>query len=92
MKTRCKVVCLYKQEGAGWDSVRQVDGKEVREHHRGSIEVRIGGVYDPNPGSENHSFWKASPSLSMNLFIDNHSAADLFEVGKEYYVDVSPAK
>ncbi len=91
METRCKVVCLYKQEGAGYDSVRKVDGKEIKEHYRSSIEVRLGAVYNPEPGSENHDFWKATPNLSLGMYIDNHAGADLFVVGKEYYLDFSEA-
>lgn len=83
MKTRCKLQCMFKQEGPGWDS----DGK----HYRGSIEVRFGAVYSQDPNSENKNFWESTPNASLQMYITNHAAADLFEIGKEYYLDFTPA-
>jgi hypothetical protein len=40
---------------------------------------------------ENKSFWKWTPSGKIELNVLNTDAADQFEVGKEYYVDFTPA-
>lgn len=41
---------------------------------------------------ENKAFWKASPSGKITLGCANLPAADLFEIGKEYYIDFTPAE
>lgn len=40
---------------------------------------------------ENNQFFKATPSGSLVLGGIRKSAADLLEVGKEYYIDFTPA-
>jgi hypothetical protein len=40
---------------------------------------------------ENKKFWKYTPSGKIELSTINQDAADQFEVGKEYYVDFTPA-
>ncbi len=39
---------------------------------------------------ENKEFWKYSPSGEIKMTI-NGPASDLFEPGKEYYIDFTPA-
>lgn len=46
-------------------------------------------VYGDTP--ENKSFWKATPSGEIKLYVVNEAAAVQFEPGKEYYVDFTPA-
>jgi hypothetical protein len=42
---------------------------------------------------ENKSFAKATPGGKLELYIDaSTSAYDVFEVGKEYYVDITLAE
>lgn len=41
---------------------------------------------------ENKSFWNATPAGSISLSITNPEAVNQFEVGKEYYVDFTPAE
>jgi hypothetical protein len=48
-------------------------------------------VYSNDPESENHKFWKASPSGQLKLGTINPEAAKQFELGKEYYLDFTPA-
>lgn len=49
-------------------------------------------VYAPDDdGHENHKFWTASPSGSMQLTINNPLGAEVFEPGKFYYVDFTEA-
>lgn len=40
---------------------------------------------------ENKQFWKYTPSGQINMHVDNEAAMEQFEVGKEYYVDFTPA-
>ncbi|MCK9220245.1 MAG: hypothetical protein M0P47_09380 [Bacteroidales bacterium] len=40
---------------------------------------------------ENDEFYKTTPSGVIHIFTCNPQAADSFEVGKEYYVNFSPA-
>jgi hypothetical protein len=55
----------------------------------------IGVVVKLNPvisgSDENKDFYKLSPSGSIELGTVNESAAAQFEIGKEYYVDFTPA-
>jgi hypothetical protein len=58
-----------------------------------STSLSFGGVYSSEPGSENKAFSDATPSLSLSMSIDHGKpAADLFEQGKDYYLDFSPAE
>lgn len=55
------------------------------------VQVQLGAVYSADPQSENKSFASATPSGSLNLSIDpGRPAASAFEVGGEYYVDITP--
>jgi hypothetical protein len=63
--------------------------------HKGGGEVRFTTVYetDDQKGAdpENVRFTKATPWGEIKLGIDNPAALDAFEVGKQYYVNFSPA-
>jgi hypothetical protein len=43
-------------------------------------------------GGENKLFWDATPSGSLQLGIVNQEAWAHFELGKEYYLDFTPAE
>jgi hypothetical protein len=48
--------------------------------------------YNSNePDSENSKFWEATPMGSLSLGVINESAWKNFKLGKEYYVDFTPA-
>lgn len=54
--------------------------------------IKMNPVYGQgDPNHENTKFWKSSPSGSLELGCANGAAAAQFEVGKEYYVDFTPA-
>lgn len=57
----------------------------------GGIKIEMAPVYSDDPGHPNKVFWEATPSGKIEMQINNLSAAQQFEVGKEYYVDFSPA-
>lgn len=40
---------------------------------------------------ENELFWKYTPAGQIQMSVDNEKAQEQFEVGKEYYVDFTPA-
>ena len=44
-----------------------------------------------DPDHENTKFWKASPGGRLELNVVNAAAVEAFEVGKEYYIDFTPA-
>lgn len=63
------------------------NGQESEEN-KGSTVV-LTPVYGGSP--ENESFYKWTPGGSIQLSTINEEAAKQFEVGKEYYVDFTPA-
>lgn len=44
-----------------------------------------------NPDHENTKFWQASPSGELKLGTVNAAAAAQFVLGREYYIDFTPA-
>jgi hypothetical protein len=75
------------------------DGKPVKTEYRNDVyepcEIRS-VVLTPvcataDPEHENSKFWQASPSGRIELGCANLDAAGAFELGKEYYVDFTPA-
>ncbi|CAH1230733.1 hypothetical protein PAECIP111891_06738 [Paenibacillus allorhizoplanae] len=57
----------------------QKEGNNLR------LEVVISG------SEENKDFWKYTPAGQIQMSVDNEKAQEQFEVGKEYYVDFTPA-
>ena len=78
MQTRAKfyVVSLTKQKM--WDSADGI----------GTV-IKLSPVMDGS--AENKEFYKFSPSGSIELGTVNESAASMFAIGKEYYVDFTQA-
>lgn len=56
-----------------------------------SRKMRFGVVYSSDPNSENKKFWDATPGGLIELTTVNENAVKAFEIGKEYYVDFTPA-
>lgn len=54
--------------------------------------VTFAPVYSSDPKHENKSFWDATPSGTIQMWISNPAAFSQFELGKEYYVDFTPAE
>jgi len=46
----------------------------------------------PDPGHENTKSWLAAPYGKLKLTFADLAAAERFELGKEYYVDIRPAE
>lgn len=53
-----------------------------------ATRVNLIAVYSGSP--ENDKFFEATPAGSIEMTIKNEVAAQLFEQGKEYYVDFTP--
>lgn len=56
-----------------------------------SEQVTLHAVYGKE-GTDNATWAKYTPSGSLSLTIDNPEAWGQFEVGEEYFIDVTPAK
>lgn len=59
--------------------------------HAWGTEVMLSPVYSDDPNSENKAFWDATPSGDFRMTIKNEAAAECFENGREYYIDITPA-
>lgn len=57
---------------------------------RGNVILRP--VSSSDPSHENKTFWDATPSGQINMWIQNEKAFARFELGKEYYVDFTLAE
>lgn len=62
--------------------------EEKTENSSGNT-IRLVPVIGGSP--ENERFYKYTPAGAISLSTINNEAARAFEVGKEYYVDFSPA-
>jgi hypothetical protein len=47
-------------------------------------------VYSPDPESENHAFWTATPQGRVEMTINNQDAWGKFKQGSQYFVDFTP--
>jgi hypothetical protein len=56
-----------------------------------SKQVSLSAIYAPDANGEDAGFTKATPWGEIKMSIDNPAAAVQFEIGKNYYVDFSPA-
>lgn len=55
--------------------------------------LKLSPVYgNGDPNHENTKFWNASPSGQLTLGTVNPGAWSQFEIGKEYYIDFTPAE
>lgn len=54
--------------------------------------VKLNAAYDPDPNSPNHAFWKATPTGSMELQINNPDIVGFFKTGKKYWIDLTPVE
>ncbi len=57
----------------------------------GAIGIEMQPVCSSNPQHENKRFWEATPAGKIEMSISNRPAADVFELGEEYYVDFTKA-
>jgi len=77
MIVRCKFKCV---ENKPYSENPEKDGVKLR------FEPVVSG------SSENDSFFKWTPTGSLEFYTINSTAAEQFEVGKQYYIDVTSAE
>ncbi len=53
--------------------------------------VKLAPVYSQDPDSENRAFWDATPTGKLELGVINPEAWTLFDLGGEYYLDITQA-
>lgn len=53
--------------------------------------VRLYAVYDDGVHKENASFAASTPSGNVELYITNPAAAEFFTLGRQVYLDFTPA-
>lgn len=69
-------------------SYNEADAYEVKEMRT----LKFSPVYgNGDPNHENTKFWQASPSGEIMLGTVNPEAWSQFELGKDYYIDFTPA-
>lgn len=72
-----------KDKTKGWDS-ENLEMVEVK-------TIKMSPVWQAAPNDENSKFWDATPVGKLELGMINPEAHKQFELGKEYYVDFTPA-
>jgi hypothetical protein len=74
----------YSRSEKDGDGVDRIVDYEMR-------TIVLSPVYSNEPNSENRAFWQATPTGEIKLGTINVEAAKHFEVGREYYIDFTPA-
>jgi hypothetical protein len=90
MSTRAKFKCdtITRRESGSWRKVQGENQWVKHEEHT----IEMSPVYhNDDPDHENTKFWEASPSGNFTLGCVNPEAVKMFEPGKEYYIDITPA-
>ena len=90
---RCKFRCNETKQHDSSRSIRVPDDSPQGFHwkNEGRVlhSVVLTPVYSDKPDSENKRFWDATPSGKLEF----STIKDMpFEVGREYYLDISPAE
>ncbi len=99
MSVRAKFRCNRIETSEGSRPMRDAQGQIVKaDNGYEKFEpcelktIRMSPVYgNKDPKHENTKFWQASPTGEFVLGTVNADAAAQFEVGKEYYIDITPA-
>lgn len=82
---RVKFICMSieRRMSYHWNSI--TIEHEEREMRTVTLTPVSGG------SEENKRFWNATPAGTLQLGMINLEAAEAFDIGKEYYLDISPA-
>lgn len=76
MSTKVKVTCISKKESKNWDKENPITT---------AIELEV-------PYDQKSIYWKLSGGTNLTLNTVNKSAADMFVLGDEYDIVISPAQ
>lgn len=72
-------------------AIRDGEGKKTnRLEPCAMANIKLQAVYGTG-SPENERFWEATPSGQVTLSVINPEAAEAFALGKEYYLDFTPA-
>lgn len=53
--------------------------------------VHMTPVYSTDPEHENKKFWDATPNGKLEMTVANEDVLGVFDVGREFYIDFTPA-
>lgn len=89
---RCRFQCqavgaviggtIYEKKDDGTDDFTKAVGRQTL------FNVKLAPIHSSDPKSENKACWNSSPSGSLEL---NTITQDVFEIGKDYFIDITPA-
>lgn len=89
VRAKFKVVKIELTEGS--KPVFDENGKQTWEKAT-MYSIHASPVYgNGDPNHENTKFWQASPNGSLMIGCVNADAVKMFELGMEFYLDMSPA-
>jgi hypothetical protein len=92
MTIRCKMLVNGIERGMGSKQVTDpATGKQswVPCEQR---TIKLHPVYgNGDPNHENSKFWQATPAGQFQFTMISLETAEVFELNKEYYVDITPA-
>lgn len=99
MRVRCKFRLDRIEHSMTSTPKVDTSGKEVKDEGGRAVYVPaelqtliMSPVYANNdPEHENSKFWRYSPSGEFKLGTVNRAAVEHMELGKEYYIDITPA-
>jgi hypothetical protein len=76
MSTKVKVTCVSKKESKNWDMQNPIAT---------AVELEV-------PYDQKSIYWKISGGTNLTLNTVNKEAADMFVIGNEYDIVISPAQ
>jgi hypothetical protein len=76
MSTKVKTTCVSKKESKNYDAEHPIAT---------AIELEV-------PYDQNSIYWKLSGGTNLTLNTVNQDAADMFVIGKEYDIVISPSE
>lgn len=76
MSTKVKVKCISKKESANYDKENPIAT---------AIELEV-------PYDQSSIYWKLSGGTNLTLNTVNKNAADMFVIGKDYDIMISPSE
>ena len=92
MSVRCKFTVSSTTQHAAQAPVYDEAGKHSGYKPAIMHTIKLSPVYgNGDINHENTKFWAASPSGQIEFGWINEEAAKQLEIGKEYYIDITPA-
>lgn len=57
----------------------------------GGESINAHGIYGESTNAEDNTFSKATPSLNLQMYVDNPDVLGKLKQGKKYYIDFTEA-